>query len=83
MRRPARLYAAKEHTPEEIAGMREVCKVSTRFRFLIRPQQRMRADHARSTYFLSWPARCSTSPPLPSDRESPPTRLTLSYTPSA
>jgi len=27
MRRPARLYAAKEHTPEEIAGMREVCKV--------------------------------------------------------
>jgi hypothetical protein len=27
MRRPARLYAAKVHTPEEIAGMREVCKV--------------------------------------------------------
>ncbi|CED83990.1 methionine aminopeptidase [Phaffia rhodozyma] len=27
MRRPSRLYAAKVHTPEEIAGMREVCKL--------------------------------------------------------
>lgn len=27
MGRPSRLYMAKQHTPEEIAGMREVCKV--------------------------------------------------------
>jgi hypothetical protein len=28
MRKPSRLYAAKVHTPEEIAGMREACKAS-------------------------------------------------------
>lgn len=28
MRKPSRLYAAKIHTPEEIAGLREACKAS-------------------------------------------------------
>lgn len=27
MRKPSRLYAAKVHTPEEIVGIREACKV--------------------------------------------------------